>query len=391
MMSLTIKKDRTGPILGFHPWVFSHAIVSIPEGLKAGQPVKLLDEKGEFLAAGYFNSYSQIAVRIWGYDPKEVVGESFFANRIKGAYESRKRLVETPHTNAYRLINGENDFLPGLIVDKYADYLVVQFHTRGIDFWKNMIITALADILKPKGIYERSDLTFRRKDNIAEAKGLVYGVVPDTVFIKENGFSFLVDIINGQKTGFFLDQRDKRKAFMKYAGGKTVLNCFAYTGGFSVYALSGGAQRVANVDTSESALNLARENIKLNGFDTGRCEFICDDVKNYLAYTTETFDAVVLDPPAFIKDHRKKKEGILGYKKINEMAIKILSEGGILLTCSCSAHLSLNDFRYLLSETGIKTKKPMRILEIFTHGIDHAQLLPFTEGEYLKCFILKLD
>jgi 23S rRNA (cytosine1962-C5)-methyltransferase len=296
--------------------------------------------------------------------------------------------VESPDTNAFRIINGENDLLPGLIVDNYADYLVVQFHTAGIEAWKEKIIAALEKITQPKGIYERSDVAVRRFDHLDSMQGLLSGSVPELITIKENGLQFLVDVKHGQKTGFFLDQRDKRKAFAKYAKDVSVLNCFSYTGGFSVYALAGGAKKVTSIDSSEAAIALARENIRLNGFDADKCQFICEDVKPYLRNLGERFDAVVLDPPAFIKDRRKKKEGIEGYKSINAMAMRALTESGILVTCSCSNHLSLEEFRFLLSEAGGKVRRSFKILETFTHGIDHPQSVPFTEGEYLKCLFL---
>jgi 23S rRNA (cytosine1962-C5)-methyltransferase len=388
MIPLTIRQNRIGPLFGRHPWAFSQAFVRIPEGLKPGQPVKLLSEKGDFLALGYFNSYSQITVRIWGYEKDEEVDRRFFARRIEQAFQIRKKYVQSPLTDAYRVINGENDLLPGLIVDKYADYLVVQFHTRGIDSWKKEIVAALEEVLKPKGIYERSDMAARNNELLDKVAGEVSGSVPDRIAISENGFKFLVDVKHGQKTGFFLDQRDKRQAFLKYANDASVLNCFSYTGGFSVYALAGGARRVVSVDTSESAIELSRENISLNGLDIGRCEFICADVKGYLKNTEEEFDVIVLDPPAFVKDRKKKKEGIVGYKGINETALRILAETGILVTCSCSAHLTIEDFRYLLSEAGGKVRKTLQILEVYTHGIDHPHLVPFSEGEYLKCFFI---
>ncbi|MCX5810964.1 MAG: class I SAM-dependent rRNA methyltransferase [Proteobacteria bacterium] len=391
MKTLIVKQERIGPIAGYHPWAFSGAFESIPEGLQAGEPVKLLSKKGNYLASGYFNSYSQITVRIWGYDKDEEVDERFFSKRIEKAWHIRKKYVEGPLTNAYRVINGENDFLPGLIVDKYADYLVVQFHTRGIERWKNEIVVALEKTLSPKGIYERSDMAARNIENLEKTKGVLSGSIPDIINILENGFKFLVDVKGGQKTGFFLDQRDKRLAFIKYANNASVLNCFSYTGGFSVYAIAGGAKRVVSVDTSENAIELARENVIFNGFDISKCEFVCEDVKKYLKNTEEHFDAVVLDPPAFIKDRRKKKEGIIGYKSINEMALGILLKNGILVTCSCSAHLTLEDFRYLLSEAGGKTRKTLSILECYTHGTDHLQLVPFPEGEYLKCFFLSVS
>ncbi len=390
MISLKIKQKRIGPVVGHHPWVFSQAFVSIPEGLSPGEPVKLVSENGGFLAVGYFSSYSQITVRIWGYDDNENVNEHFFVRRIENAYQLRKRYVESVETNAYRLINGESDFLPGLIIDKYADYLVVQFHTRGIEVWKDLIISALDKVISPKGIYERSDVAVRRFDGLDNIHGVLSGSVPDFITIKENGFQFLVDVKHGQKTGFFLDQRDKRKAVTKYAKDASVLNCFSYTGGFAVYALAGGARKVINIDTSEKAIDLAKENIKLNGFEADKCEFIARDVKDYLKNLYEDFNVIILDPPAFIKDRRKKNEGIAGYKSINEMALRAISQNGILVTCSCSAHLKLDDFRFLLSEVGAKVRNPLRFIETYTHGIDHLQLVPFTEGEYLKCFFISV-
>jgi 23S rRNA (cytosine1962-C5)-methyltransferase len=389
VVTLIVKKKRSGPVLGCHPWIFSQAFHSIPDGIQPGEPVHIKSEDGVFLAQGYFSSYSQITVRLWSYDETEKINEDFFIRRITQAHRLRMQFIQQEDTNAYRLINGENDLLPGCIVDKYADHLVVQFHTRGIEHWKKEIVAALEKVIEPRGIFERSDVAVRKIEMLQERSGLLCGNVPPLITIKENGFQFLVDVQKGQKTGFFLDQRDKRKAFMKYCDQSAVLNCFSYTGGFSVYALAGGARSVVNVDTSSSALDLAMENIKLNGLDPGKCTFVCDDAKKYLKETRETYDSIILDPPAFIKDRRKKPEGIAGYKTINERALRILSREGALLTCSCSAHLTPEEFRYLLSEVGGKLRRPISILETYTHGIDHPRLLPFTEGDYLKCFIVK--
>ncbi|MHB8110814.1 MAG: class I SAM-dependent rRNA methyltransferase [Syntrophorhabdaceae bacterium] len=389
MQKLTIKNERSGPIKGSHPWVFSKAFTGIPEGFTPGEPVLLYDQSGSFLASGYFNSYGQISVRLWGNAEQEEVGADFFSRRIAAARDIRARYVENDGTNSYRLINSESDLLPGLIVDKYGEYLVVQFHTRGIERWKDIIIDSLDMIIRPKGIYERSDMSVRAFDSLGPVKGIVRGEVPDFIEIKENGLRFLVDVKEGQKTGFFLDQRDKRYAFMKYARDRRILNSFSYTGGFTVYAMAAGAKTVINVDSSRRALDIARENIVLNGFDPAACEFVCEDVKKYLKDLPESFDAIILDPPAFIKDRRKRNEGLAGYKSINEMALRRLNAEGILLTCSCSAHLSLHDFRFMLSETGAKTHKGLVFLETYTHGIDHPQLAAFTEGEYLKAIFLR--
>jgi len=389
MVKLTVRKDRSGPVRGYHPWVFSKALASIPEGLAPGEPVELYDESGSFLASGYFNSYGQISVRLWGYEKDEPVGTDFFVRRMERAGDIRRQYVERPGTNAYRMVNGESDLLPGLIVDRYGEYLVVQFHTRGMEQWKTEVVESLVAAFGPRGIWERSDVSVRTIENLGAVRGLLHGSVPDAIEIVENGFRFLVDVKEGQKTGFFLDQRDKRRAFTKYAKDRDVLNCFSYTGGFTVYAMAGGARQVVSVDSSRRALDVTRKNVVLNGFDASRCEFVCDDVKRYLREPARRFEAIVLDPPAFIKDRRKKPEGLAGYRAINEMALRSLLPEGILVTCSCSAHLSPSDFRFLLSEAGAKAGRPLVFLETHTHGIDHPQLVPFTEGEYLKCFILR--
>jgi 23S rRNA (cytosine1962-C5)-methyltransferase len=393
MTKLTVHKQRIGPILGRHPWVFSGALKQIPEGLKSGDVVVLVNEEGGFLAQGYFNSYSQIAVRLWSWDEQEVVDDKFFEKRVSRAYAIRKNFVENKKTDSYRLVHSENDLLPGLIVDKYADYLVLQFHTPGMEFWKDQIIKALTKVLKPTGIYERSDVRTRGIEGAEKQVGLLYGEVPERIKITENGFKFWVDVIGGQKTGFFVDQRDKRLALTKYVEGKNVLNCFSYSGGFSVYALGAGAKHVVSVDSSQSALELAEENVKLNKLDLKKCEFICGDAKQYLYEQQQAkanFDVVVLDPPAFVKDRHKVKEGLMGYRKINEAALRLLSTDGVLVTASCSAHVSLSDFRYMLSESAGRARKSLQVLETHTHGIDHPELVAFTEGEYLKCLFARV-
>ncbi len=414
MLKLIINKERTGPIRGRHPWVFSGALKQIPEGIATGEPVELTDEAGNYLASGYFNSYSQIAVRVWDWEQAEV-NQEFFSSRVRDAFELRLKFVLNKKTTACRIINGENDLLPGLIVDLYGDYAVVQFHNPGIERWKKEIVQALLEVVEPKGIFERSDVRERKKEGSFaptqddNGKGVLFGKVPDEIKILENGYAFQVNVKEGQKTGFFLDQRDKRQALEKYSKGKKVLNCFSYTGGFSVYALGGGAKKVVSVDSSEPALKTAKQNVLLNKLDEKKCEFILADVKEYLSDLVETspnlssveerkrsprlhrgevsspFDVIILDPPAFVKDRRKIHEGLHGYRKINEAALRILPKGGILVTCSCSAHISLQDFRFMLSEAAARAGRTVQIVETFTHGIDHPNLVAFTEGEYLKC------
>jgi 23S rRNA (cytosine1962-C5)-methyltransferase len=237
---------------------------------------------------------------------------------------------------------------------------------------------------------EEKDLV---QEEQTQSVGTLYGKIPDNIKIIENGHKFTVDISGGQKTGFFLDQRDKRLALAKYCKGKRVLNCFSYTGGFSVYALGAGAKSVVSVDSSQSAIDLAVENVKLNKLDSKKCEFVCGDVKEYLRKEIDTFevmgqsnfDVIILDPPAFVKNRHKIAEGLVGYRKINEMAMRILPKNGILVSASCSQHVSMLDFRYVLSEAASHAGRSVQILESYSHGIDHPELVSFTEGQYLKC------
>lgn len=390
-LTFVVHGDKLRPILNRHPWVFSRAIENIPDGLESGTPIKLVDEQNNFLAQGYFSSYSQIAVRVWSYDEKEEVDVSFFIKRIQDAYVLRQNYLDVKKINAFRVVNGENDFLPGLIVDKYADYLVVQFHTRGIEFWKKQIVQALVEVVSPKGIYERSDMKVREIEGAERQSGLLYGETPDFIIIKENELKFNVEVKVGQKTGFFLDQRGKRQALSKYVKGKAVLNCFSYTGGFSVYALAAGAKNVTSVDMSEGALTTAKKNVELNKLPLAKCEFIRADVKEYLKHVQPgAFDVIILDPPAFIKNQKSFERGLIGYRGINEAAMRLLPKNGILVTCSCSSHLTLSDFRSLIARAAARQKRSVQILELFTHDFDHPCLASFPEGDYLKCFIARM-
>jgi len=388
MTTLFVRSGREIPVLGFHPWVFSGALEKVPEGLSSGDPVTLATAGGQFLARGYFNSYSQIAVRIWSWDPEEEVDGEFFVRRVKNALAFRQSLFG-PETDAYRLVNAESDLLPGLVVDRYAGVLVVQFHTQGILRHREAILAALSKVVRPTGIWERSESASRKVEGLESKTGLVSGEVPDRVAIRENGLSFLVDVMGGQKTGFFLDQRENRQAIMHHARGGRVLNAFSYTGAFGVYALAGGAAHVVNVDSSAPALALARENAEANGFSPEQSSFVDMDVKKYLASSPGTFDLIILDPPAFIKDRKKKRDGLMGYRRVNEAALSLLSPGGVLVTCSCSGHLSEPEFRHVVMEAAARARRPLQLLKSTTHAPDHLELLPFTEGSYLKALFLR--
>jgi len=388
---LKVRQSRTGPLLRRHPWVFTGALLGQAGNLEAGQPIRLEDESGRYLGSGYYNPVSQIAVRVWSHDPLEAVNDTFFHNRVEAALALRQCL-EKQGTDAYRLVNGEGDQLPGLVVDRYGRYLVVQFHTRGMEVYKQQIVAALSSICSPLGIYERSDTSVRCVEGLTSQTGVLHGTVPDLIEIRENHLRFVVDVKNGQKTGFFLDQRDKRLGLQKYVSGARVLNCFSYSGGFSVYALAAGAEHVVNVDVSEEALELVRENIQLNGFDSQRCSCIKADVKQYLAQPAgEHFDAVILDPPAFVKDRRHKKQGLAGYSRINRQAFAWLHAGGTLLTCSCSHHVSRDEFVDMLIEAAGREEQTLQLLEYHGHGLDHPRLIAHKEGAYLKAIFARVQ
>ncbi len=388
MTTLTVRRDRVGPIFARHPWIFAGAFVAVPEGLATGAPVRVEGPDGRFLAAGYFNGYSQIAVRVWSWDEQEVVDDAFFRRRVERALALRERLLAGSGTNAYRLIFSENDLLPGLVVDRYGDHLCLQCHTRGIEEWRDVIVRTLVDVLHPAGIYERSDVKVRAIEGAAPRTGLLHGFVPPVVEIEENHLRFGVDVIGGQKTGFFLDQRDKRAALQRHVRDRRVLNCFCYTGGFSVYAGAGGASHVTSVDVSARALELAAENVRRNAFEASRFSFACADVKDYLTGpardASPPFDVIILDPPAFVKDRRKIQEGLVGYRRINEAALRLLPPGGLLVTCSCSGHVSLADFRHLVAECAARAGRTVQVLETFGHGVDHPELVAYAEASYLK-------
>jgi 23S rRNA (cytosine1962-C5)-methyltransferase len=264
----------------------------------------------------------------------------------------------------------------------------VQCHTRGIEAWREAIVRALVDVVHPLGIYERSDVKVRAIEGAAPRTGLLHGEVPPIVEVLENHLRFGVDLIGGQKTGFFLDQRDKRAALQRHVRGRRVLNCFCYTGGFSIYAAAAGATHITSVDVSARALELAAENVRRNSLDESRFTFECADVKDFLARLGHEpgtpYDVIILDPPAFVKDRRKLQEGLAGYRKINEAALRRLPPGGLLVTCSCSGHVSLADFRHLIAECAARTGRTVQVLENFDHGVDHPELVAYTEGAYLK-------
>ncbi len=380
---LVLKPGKEKPIQGRHPWIYSGAIDQVDEDYKTGDLVRVYSARDEFLGTGYLNPRSQIAVRMLSFVEAEI-DRPFFEEKIQAALELRRRFIP-PETDACRLIHSEGDFLPGLTVDRYADYLVVQFQTAGIDQWRETILDILTEKIHPQGIYEKDDTEAREWEGLEKRVGLLRGEEPpDYVEIRENGVSFIVDIHGGQKTGFFLDQRDNRKLIGGLSKGKRVLNLFAYTGGFSLYAARAGATRVVSVETSEKALNTARENFEKNDFKGNAYEFIRKDAFEYLRETPEEFDVIVVDPPAFAKSRDHVMQASRAYKDINLWAMKRVSAGGLVYSSSCSSYVDPDLFQKIIFAAAKDARRDAQILQKTSHAADHPINIYHPEGEYLK-------
>ncbi|MBV6420460.1 MAG: Ribosomal RNA large subunit methyltransferase I [Ignavibacteriaceae bacterium] len=394
MSSVFLKKSADSFIKRKHPWIFSGAIEKVEGNPANGETIQIFSSNKTLVGVGSYSPSSQIRVRVWSFNPEEKIDKDFFRKKFLAASQFRKRIVDTSQTNAYRIINSENDGLPGLIVDRYADYLICQFLSSGSDFHKKIITETLDEVFNPIGIYERSDVEIRIKEGLEPTKGTLSGKEPDDlILISENGLKFSVDVKNGHKTGFYLDQRDNRKLVSEFSRGKNVLNCFSYTGGFSVYALSSGAKNVTQIESSESALDLSIKNIELNNFDVSCVENINGDVFEVLRKFRDerrTFDLIILDPPKFAESESQIQKASRGYKDINLLAIKLLKPGGILFTFSCSGHISQELFQKIVADAALDSGREVKIIKQLTQAADHPVALNFPEGLYLKglvCYV----
>jgi 23S rRNA (cytosine1962-C5)-methyltransferase len=391
---VVLKRGREKPVLNRHPWIFSGAIKNIEGECADGDIVTVVDSRGSFLAQGYVNRHSQITVRLLSWIEEEIIDRGFFRHRLERAIVIRRPLREDQATNAYRLVNAESDLLPGLVVDRYNEYLVAQFLTLGIERWKGEIVSLLGELLPSRGIYERSDVEVREKEGLSLTTGLLAGQErPALVHIIENGQRFIVDIKQGHKTGFYLDQRENRQKLTSYCHDKTVLNCFAYTGAFAVYAAGAGAKKVVNVESSAEALQLAQRNMALNGFDSRDDEYIEGDVFQVLRqYRDEgrSFDLIVLDPPKFAYSKSQVQAACRGYKDINLLAMQISRPGGIFFTFSCSGLVSPELFQKVVFGASVDAGRDVQIIEKLSQAFDHPILLSFPESEYLKGFICRV-
>ncbi len=396
MLHVTVKKGKERKIKAFHPWILKTEILSFSRTPKKGELCLVRDSKGNFLAKGYINPDSYIAVRLLSYKKDEEIDEEFFKRRIRKAFEYRKQVVPE-NTNAFRIVHSEADYLPGLIVDKYDRYLVVQFTTYGMENLKELIVKALVEVLSPEGIYEKSTVPSRQLEGLELKEELLYGSVPEKVLIKENGITFAVKIVKGQKTGYFLDQRENKLLFATefVKEGDRVLDAFCHAGGFGIHsAVIGKAGEVVAVDSSSSALELARENAKLNGVED-KFKFVKGDAFDVLREfqkNGEKFDAVVIDPPAFAKSKKVVEQAKRGYKELFLRGLKMLNPGGRIVVCSCSHHITPAILEEILLDSARDARTPLRILYTTYQSKDHPFVLQIPESRYLKCiFAQKID
>lgn len=387
MASVTLRKTRETRVRAGHPWIYASEIEKVEGDFQNGDIVDVLNFRGGFIGRAFYNPVSQISIRMLT-TVDEPCDRDFFRKRIQDAWEYRKKLCDP---ESCRLIYSESDFMPGLVVDKFGDYLSVQILSLGMERIKDMIVELLVEVVNPRGIYERSDVPVRRYEGLEQRSGLLYGDVPDQIDMYENGILFSVDLKDGQKTGFFLDQKQNRAGIAPFCKDARVLDCFCHNGSFSLHAAKFGARSVLGVDISEDALVVARENARRNNLDNVTFEaHNCFDHLRELTDAGEKFDLVVLDPPAFTKSKATVESALRGYKEINLRGLKLVKSGGYLVTCSCSQHISTEMFQQMINEAVRDSKKRVRMIEYRTQGYDHPILPASPETKYLKCMYLQV-
>lgn len=386
--TVILNEGREKSLLRHHPWIFSKAIQKADESLQMGQTVEVVNQAGEFLCYGLYSPNSQIRVRALSFDENVKITDALIASRVKDAISLRKNVFARGN-DGVRLISSEGDLLPGLIADKYNEFIVISISSCGMERYKNMICQTLKEIFPECSIYERSDTKSRAKEGLPVRKGVVIGTEPDdTIYVREEGQVYIpVDIKNGHKTGAYLDQRLSRIKAGSLSKGASVLNCFSYTGGFGLWALKGGAKRIENVDVSEHALNAAKTGVAFNHLDPGRCKFLKKDVFAYLREQVENgakYDLVILDPPKFAESAANLKKACRGYQDINRLGLKLVAKGGHLLTFSCSGLVDPALFQKIVADAAIDAGVDGRVLGSLRQDEDHVVSLPCPETFYLK-------
>ena len=386
MYTVTLKRNEEKKVLNGYPWIFANEVQKIEGKDKQGSVAEIKAFDGRYVGKGFINHHSKIIVRMLTTKSEEI-NKDFFAEKIKIADEGRRELG---YNDNYRVVFGESDNLPGLIVDKYGDKLSVQFLSLGMEVVKNDVIDILVKRFAPSTIYERSDVAIREKEGLPLKKGVIYGKNETQSIIVENGLKLIVDLENGQKTGYFLDQKENRDDLKFYVKDKTVLDCFCNEGGFSLCAKKYGAKEVTAIDISKTAIELVEKNARLNALEINtRIADVFEALREYRK-SGEKFGVIVLDPPAFTKTADTVKAGYKGYKDINANALKLVEKGGYLVTCSCSQHLTLPLFLQMIKESVFESGVRAKLVELRTQGKDHAVCIGYDESLYLKVAVIKV-
>ena len=387
-----LKKGKEESLLRFHPWIFSGAISHIDDGITEGETVRVITRSGDFIAVGHWQIGS-IAVRVLSFKDI-VIDDAFWRERLTSALTMRQSIgiADNPHNNTFRLVHGEGDNLPGLVIDCYGPTAVMQAHSVGMHLCRQQIAKALLSVMGDRihNIYYKSETTLPYKAELGQENGFIYGEASDNVAV-ENGLKFHVDWLRGQKTGFFVDQRENRSLLEHYAKGRSVLNMFCYTGGFSVYAMRGGAALVHSVDSSAKAIELTNANVELNFPGDNRHKAYCDDAFKYLEANDDKYDLIVLDPPAFAKHRAALHNALKGYTRLNVKGLQRIKRGGILFTFSCSQVVTKDQFRQAVFTAAAQTGRKVRILHQLHQPADHPINIYHPEGEYLKGLVLCVE
>ncbi|HDY7702710.1 TPA: class I SAM-dependent methyltransferase [Vibrio vulnificus] len=393
--AIYLVKGREKSVVRRHPWIFSRGIDRVEGNPQLGETVDVYGHDGKWLAKAAYSPESQIRARVWSFE-KQDINRAFFVKRIQDAQLLREDVIERDGLTGYRLIAAESDGMPGVTIDRYQNFFVCQLLSAGAEHQKQNIVDALIEVFPDCNVYERSDVSVRKKEGLQETTGVLHGEMPSkSVVIEENGVKISVDIVGGHKTGFYLDQRDSRQQAMKYVKDKEVLNCFSYTGGFGLYALKGGAKRVINADVSQPALDTAKFNAELNEFDISkkRAVFLNADVfkllREYRDQGTK-FDVVIMDPPKFAESKAQLNGACRGYKDINMLAMQILNPGGTLLTYSCSGLMDQVLFQKIIADAAVDAGRSVKFVERFEQAADHPTDTAYPEGFYLKGFACKV-
>jgi len=390
-----LKVTREKSLLRKHPWVFSKAINKIKGNPQLGDTVDIYDSKENWLAKGAYSPESQIRIRVWSFNEHEEIDQSFFKNKLTKAQKRRDWLIEQGKLTGYRLIAGESDGLPGITIDKYDNLIVCQLLSAGADFHRYTLVECLKSLYPDCSIYERSDVDVRKKEGLEPVTGwLTEPLVSTEVIIEEYGIKIHVDVATGHKTGFYLDQRESRITAGRYAKNKSVLNCFSYTGTFSLHCAANDAKEVINVDVSQQALDMASKNLTLNNLDNCNVSFLKEDVFQLLRrFRAEkrTFDMIILDPPKFVESKAQLTGACRGYKDINMLAMQLLKPGGILLTFSCSGLMEASLFQKIVADAALDAKRDAYIIERLQQAPDHPVSSNYPEGYYLKGLVCQVD